>query len=879
MVAYASISGIENNKSVVDAAREYIECGWSVVPVPRGKKGPVADKWEQLRINADQVGEFVTEDSNIGVLLGEPSCGLADADMDCDEAEYAAKTLMPKTLTSGRGSRVTHHWYTCSGIKSYKFKDVDGSVIAEIRADGLQTLVAPSAHPSGEQYVWKSAAEPQEIDKYDLRSAVARVAVSALIARHLPSGGRHDLALGYAALMLKPLMELGEDRDEAREYVHEILEPAWTYHNASNESLKDLRNAIEDTAEQIEADEPAKGRAFIEESLTHGEMIVKRIKDWFGWGELTTEQREQVEQRKRVKRADKAWADERVRELAHDPNILSRIYRIMHDGGLVGEERNAKLLTLVAVTMYLDRPMSVLIGGDSSGGKSYLLKQVIKTLPESMIVQLQSVSNMGLAYMGRDALKRKFLALYELGGLGREGSEAIEQLKQLLTEGCIKRQIAESTNNGVGGRTVELDGPTGVWSTSTEMRIDKELGNRLFRISVDESPEQTRRIIKSRKLRNENAADYEPIRGLHTYLAGQDNHVVVPFEDVLTDLIDVSAQRMRRDHERIMDLVEAHAVLHQESRHKDQDGRIVATLEDYGAVHALIADIVGEASEVAVSDTVRKTVEKVRELIEEDQDVTRNTLAKKFGIVPTSAGRRFAPATVAGYVKEDPDNPNSKPKRYVLGDVPLPENVDVIPTPEKLRSCVSALRARGEGAAAEDSASVDSSSARSDASVHARSSDRVGNQTQKPDTYAELSRLHENGNAPAGVSQNPTHGRMIFADEPDEGTESDIVRASVRDECTITNPPFVPTYGPIDGRVYVRAEDYERCDVCGHDDYEVRAQHHEGELWWRITQTCLKCGDAFTTLREDTHVRMLSKLYEHWAKADDQSAKPQTTMS
>jgi hypothetical protein len=160
-------------------------------------------------------------------------------------------------------------------------------------------------------------------------------------------------------------------------------------------------------------------------------------------------------------------------------------------------------------------------------------------------LELQSVSNMGLAYMGRDALKRKFLALYELGGLGREGSEAIEQLKQLLTEGCIKRQIAESTNNGVGGRTVELDGPTGIWSTNTEMRIDKELGNRLFRIGIDESPEQTHRIVKARGRRDRGAADYEPIKGLHAYIAGQDNRVVVPFEDVLTDLIDISATRMR----------------------------------------------------------------------------------------------------------------------------------------------------------------------------------------------------------------------------------------------------------------------------------------------------------------------------------------------
>ena len=462
MGSNSNISGVD---TVNNAAREYIERGWTVVPVPAGDKGSRLDGWQDLRIKTAETEEYFVGGSNIGVLTGEPSGGLADGDMDCPEAEHAAKAIMPKTLTSGRGSRATHYWYVSPGCKSYKFKDVDGDVIAEIRADGHQTIVAPSVHPSGEKIEWKNDLEPRQIDPHDLRSAVARVAVSSLIARHLPNGGRHDLALGYAALMLKPLIELGEDKDDAVAYVHEILEPAWTYHSANNEALKNLYEAIEDTADKIDNEEPAKGKAHIEESLTHGAEIVKRIKDWLGWGELTPDQREQAEQRKRVKRADKAWADERVRELAHDPDILSRIYRIMQDGGLVGEERNAKLLTLVAVTMYLDRPMSVLIGGDSSGGKSYLLKQLIKTLPESMVVQLQSVSNMGLAYMGRDALKRNFLALYELGGLGREGSEAIEQLKQLLTEGCIKRQIAESTNNGVGGRTVELDGPTGVWSS------------------------------------------------------------------------------------------------------------------------------------------------------------------------------------------------------------------------------------------------------------------------------------------------------------------------------------------------------------------------------------------------------------------------------
>jgi DNA replicative helicase MCM subunit Mcm2 (Cdc46/Mcm family) len=330
--------------------------------------------------------------------------------------------------------------------------------------------------------------------------------------------------------------------------------------------------------------------------------------------------------------------------------------------------------------------MSLLINGDSSGGKSYLLKQLIKTLPPEMVVELQSVSNMGLAYMRRYALTNRFLALYELGGLGKEGSEAIEQLKQGLTEGRIN--------------------------------------------------------------------------------------------------IDFRATRMRRDYDRIMDLVEAHAVLHQESRDRGADNRIIATLEDYEAVYELIGDIVGEASTVTVSDTVRETVQTIKELIEDGEQDTRNTLAKRLKIVPTSAGRRFAPASGAGYVKEDPDNLSQRPKRYVLGDVPLPENADVIPSPKTLRgACIGAPRASGEGSSNKQRAPEESSIARSYASVRAPSDNPVPSTTQKPLTYGRYSDEPHDEKSTTGVSQNGTHERTIVGDEPETDEESNTVRASAHGSC------------------------------------------------------------------------------------------------
>ena len=112
-----------------------------------------------------------------------------------------------------------------------------------------------------------------------------------------------------------------------------------------------------------------------------------------------------------------------------------------------------------------------------------------------MVVELQSVSDKALAYMGKDALKHKVLVIYELGGIGRPGSDALEMVKQGMSEDCIRRQIAESTYKGVRPKLVEVDGPVNVWTT-TRVKTDYELNNRVFELTTDDSRDQTQQILE-----------------------------------------------------------------------------------------------------------------------------------------------------------------------------------------------------------------------------------------------------------------------------------------------------------------------------------------------------------------------------------------------
>lgn len=255
----------------LEAARKYLKRGWRVLPVAPGQKGTHISEWQNLRLIADDLEHYFKPDSNIGILLGECSRDLTDVDCDTPEAISCAHSLLPATLLSGRGSNISHFWYTCTAAKSQKFKDLDGSVLLEIRHDEHQTVVEPSIHPSGDTYRWVNDMDPREIKAEKLYDLCHKVAAATLIGRHLPTGGRHDIALALAGWLLKKLDEYE---------VLEILEAAWKTQSVGSDALKDLHSIVSDTKEKLDLGEPIVGKRTLDEYLPG---LSQRINQWFGW--------------------------------------------------------------------------------------------------------------------------------------------------------------------------------------------------------------------------------------------------------------------------------------------------------------------------------------------------------------------------------------------------------------------------------------------------------------------------------------------------------------------------------------------------------------------------------------------------------------------
>ena len=122
--------------NALDVAVDYIPRGWSPVPIP-SREGPGARAGRTCELRADPPKHFNGAPQNVGVILGEPSGDLADADLDCPEALVLARLLPPTDSVFGRaGKPRSHRLYVSAVPKAVEFEDPDDgeTMLVELRS-------------------------------------------------------------------------------------------------------------------------------------------------------------------------------------------------------------------------------------------------------------------------------------------------------------------------------------------------------------------------------------------------------------------------------------------------------------------------------------------------------------------------------------------------------------------------------------------------------------------------------------------------------------------------------------------------------------------------------------------------------------------------
>jgi DNA primase len=288
-----------------------------------------------------------------------------------------------------------------------------------------------------------------------------------------------------------------------------------------------------------------------------------------------------------------------------DEHLIERIMADVERVGLVGEPHNALVAYLACVSRKLGAPLAVLIQSTSAAGKSLLMDTVLALVPAEDRVHYSAMTGQSLFYLGETDLKHRILAIAEEEGV----RQAAYALKVLQSQGELT--IASTGKDPATGMLVtqqyRVEGPVMLFLTTTAIDVDEELVNRCLVLTINESREQTRRILARQRSGRTLAglvatSETESIRQRHQNAQRllRPLAVVNPYAEHLTFLDDRT--RMRRDHAKYLTLIEAITLLRQHQREIKtlrQAGAVIeyieVTLEDIALANRLAHEVLGRS--------------------------------------------------------------------------------------------------------------------------------------------------------------------------------------------------------------------------------------------------------------------------------------------
>jgi len=236
------------------------------------------------------------------------------------------------------------------------------------------------------------------------------------------------------------------------------------------------------------------------------------------------------------------------------------------------------------------------------------------------------MSDRALAYSS-EPLKHRHLVIYEAAGMASDFATYL--IRSLLSEGRLRYETVEKTKEGLVPRLIEREGPTGLVVTTTSLRLHPENETRMLGLTITDTRDQTAAVFRALAQETNRAEiDLTRWRALQTWLATGPNGVVIPFANHLASLVPPLAVRLRRDFKTVLMLVRTHALLHQASRRGDDQGRVIAQIEDYRVVRELVADLVAIGVEATIKPEVREVVKAVGALLKEGHEEVRQAELK-----------------------------------------------------------------------------------------------------------------------------------------------------------------------------------------------------------------------------------------------------------
>ncbi|SPE76037.1 DNA primase [Flavobacterium columnare] len=328
-------------------------------------------------------------------------------------------------------------------------------------------------------------------------------------------------------------------------------------------------------------------------------------------------------------------------------HLLKNLNIEIGKAGIVGEENSRMLLFLIIISYLNKSPLHALVQGSSGSGKTHIINRIADLMPPEDVLRFTRITESSLYNWGEFDLFQKVIIIEDLDGLKED---ALYALREFISNQVLRSSVTIKDKKGNNKSSHKIvKGQFSSLSATTKGETYEDNMSRSFLIAVDESKEQTAKIIDYQNKRN--AGEIDPnesqkaigfiqsiVRNLKVY------EVINPYATQLH--LPEKVHKIRRLNEMYQAVIKQVTFLNQYQR------QIVKSPSFGGVGEALITEIedIEQATEVLFESIILKVDEldgSLRQFFErlkkylknQNKEFTQREIRQEFNISKSQCSR------------------------------------------------------------------------------------------------------------------------------------------------------------------------------------------------------------------------------------------------
>ncbi len=281
----------------------------------------------------------------------------------------------------------------------------------------------------------------------------------------------------------------------------------------------------------------------------------------------------------------------RCKAFLQQADLIQKLNQFIGQSGITGEDNNRLFLFVIATSHKMPDTLHALIQGSSGSGKTHLLSKIAELMPDERVVKFTRVTENSFYNYDEYFFRGKLICLEDIDGLKEE---ALFAWRELISNNQLSSSTSQKDENGnIRSAQRIVRGPMASICATTHGQIYEDNMSRLFIIAVDESSEQTARIMNYQKQKAAGLIDAEKEREASALLQNlvrmlKPCKVINPFAYQIH--LPEKAHKIRRLNELYLAFVKQVTIINQYRRKKDAQGRIVTDTEDLKTANEIMFD-------------------------------------------------------------------------------------------------------------------------------------------------------------------------------------------------------------------------------------------------------------------------------------------------